>query len=102
VSAEIIDSDPAVPDAFSVRGVLSVVAPNDAIAPDALLKAKLNGAEFYSVQISARAPKIDGNLTQFEYEHGPIAVSGQGRVDVELTFGDSGPTAVDQTYVIAK
>ncbi|MBP2428965.1 MULTISPECIES: esterase/lipase family protein [Bradyrhizobium] len=101
VSVELVE-DNSVPDGFAATGILSLAAPDDAVAPVALLSVKLNGAEIKRTEIRSTARRLDGSMTRFEYAVGSIKIEGEGRVDVELTFGNSGPTATDHITLLAK
>jgi pimeloyl-ACP methyl ester carboxylesterase len=102
VLAEIVDSNTGDPHAFDVRGSLSLDAPQDAVGPTAHLKVKLNGSEFYRADMQPKSKQSDGTFYHFSYEHGPIVATGEGRIDVEMTFGDGGLTATDESYVLGR
>jgi hypothetical protein len=77
VSAEIIDSNTNDPQAFAVRGALSVDAQPDAVGPMVHLRVKLNGAEFYGANVPPKNKRQDGTVLHFDYEHGPIIATGR-------------------------
>jgi pimeloyl-ACP methyl ester carboxylesterase len=89
VSVDLVDDDTTA-DAFAATGTLSLTAPDDAIAPVALLTVKLNGTEISRTQARSTTRRSDGSVTQFGYVIRPIKIEGEGRVDVELTFGIPG------------
>jgi pimeloyl-ACP methyl ester carboxylesterase len=102
IAAEIVDPTTNDPQAFAVRGALSVAAAADAIGPTAHLRVKLNGTEFYRADLPPKSKVLDGGTYRFGYEYGPIAAMGEGRIDLEMTFGDGGPTTSDQSYVLGR
>jgi pimeloyl-ACP methyl ester carboxylesterase len=102
VSAKLEDVTTDGLDKFQIHGILSLAAPDDAMGPKAVLLATLNGTEFYRAEIQPKSKRLDGSTTRFDYEHGPVAVSGTGLVEIEMTFGQNGPSAFDETYVIKR
>lgn len=99
---DILDAHTNDPQSFAIRGALCVDAQPDAVGPTDHLKVKLNGAEFYRADVPPKNKRQDGTVMHFDYEHGPITASGRGRIDVEMAFGDGGPTATDQSYVLGR
>jgi hypothetical protein len=100
VSVELAE-DNSTSDGFAATGILSLTAPDDAVAPVAFLTVKLNGAEVTRTEVKSTSRRLDGTLTQFEYVVGSIKIEGEGRVDVELIFGNSGPAATDHLSLLA-
>jgi pimeloyl-ACP methyl ester carboxylesterase len=102
ISAKLIDQSKDSIDTYIVRGVLSMAAPDDMIAPTVLLTAKLNGSEFYRGEVPLKAKRLDGTFQQYNYEHGSLTAPGAGILEVQMTFGSGGPTAIDKIYVLGK
>lgn len=100
VSVELADGVAA--NEFAATGTLSLVAPDDAVAPSAILTIKLNGTEIHRSEIKSASRHLDGAMTQFTYNSGPFKIEGEGRVDADLMFGNSGPTASDHISLLSK
>jgi hypothetical protein len=100
VSMELADG--AAADEFVATGTLSLAAPDDAVAPSALLTIKLNGTEIRRAEVKSASRRLDGAMTQFGYVFGPIKIEGEGRIDADLTFGNSGPTASDHLSLLSR
>jgi len=101
VSVELAE-DNSTPDGFAATGTLSLTAPDDAVAPVALLTVKLDGKEVIRTEVKSTTRRLDGSITQFEYVVRSIKIDGEGRVDVEMIFGNSGPAATDHLSLLAK
>ncbi|WP_234685081.1 esterase/lipase family protein [Bradyrhizobium monzae] len=101
VSVELSEDDTS-SDGFIATGILSLSAPDDAVAPPAFLTVTLNGAEVTRVDVKSTSRRLDGSMTQFEYVARSIKVEGEGRLDVELKFGRFGPSASDHLSLLAK
>ena len=100
VSMELADG--AAANEFVATGTLSLAAPDDAVAPSALLTIKLNGTEIRRAEVKSASRRLDGAMTQFGYVFGPIKIEGEGRIDADLTFGNSGPTASDHLSLLSR
>jgi pimeloyl-ACP methyl ester carboxylesterase len=102
ISAELIDLSKDGPDTYRVHGVLSLSAPDDVITPKVSLRAKLNGSEFYKGDVPLKSKRLEGAFHQFDYEDGSLTAPGAGVLEVQMTFGSDGPTAIDKIYVLGK